>query len=244
MVLKERRVLVHLCCDWTLGKKRNPVVQQVISASKKTRRASIYVNNRYDKSVQKIDSLLYDKKISFFHICATELCTRDNHILTNTHTKPLNNYIKLHKLSCLKLNTRAIVGSIAQDLRCEERDLIDNCGFTDRYFSVLPPKRSTNASFTKCLFWRALLAWCHAWLHASNVTQATFTWQRCSQKRKRSSLAFLKSFMYTRQCFQNDSHLHISVKTAKNAVLRRRGGEAMLENCRWTEASLLCISLA
>lgn len=99
------------------------------------------------------------ESVSFVHICSMELCTRDNHYF-HKHTKPSNNYIKLHKVSCLKLNTRTIMGSIAKDMRCEKRDLIDNCSFTHQYVSVLPSKCSTNESFMPNLFKMLTFAVC------------------------------------------------------------------------------------
>lgn len=143
-------------------------MQQVISARKKIRWASIYVTDRYDKRVQKIDSPMHGDSLSrkiqnqlvlFIYVwwnCALETII----LFSQTHTKPSNNYIKLHKVSCLKLNTRTIMGSIAQDMRCEKCDLIDNCSFTHQYVSVLPSKCSTNASFMPNLFKMLTFAVC------------------------------------------------------------------------------------
>ncbi len=78
-------------------------------------------------------------------------------------------------------------------------------------------------------------------------SKATFTWQRCSQKWKSFSLAFFKSFTYTRQCFQNDSRLHISLKNGqKRCITDARpvvGAVTLLVNSTCREVMIIwCVS--
>ncbi len=79
--------------------------------------------------------------------------------------------------------------------------------------------------------------------HKNSWTNAAFTRQWCNQKRKSFSLAFWKSFTYTRQCFQYDSRLHIHENCPKCCITHARPVVALNSTCREVTISSLWLGI-